>query len=225
MKHSNCLANYWILTVVIAALVVAQGCGTGEYEKRMQAKRWAGKSAGRGVPAGPKTEVPGMAATFSPPAGLEAMKTPTAPPGTNLPGLKAAYEGFVVDTQQGKRYYACYLIGADPGPDPMDSMLKSLEGAIQGGTQWAKSANGPDGKPAKIRTASARGMQKFRYVTAAGAEQFSETDGTFNVWDCEIQPGGAHLFIVWRVPSQLATKDYANPEGRGAAMALSVAPK
>ena len=38
-------------TAVFAALAVAQGCGTGEYEKRMEAKTWARKTGGGGAAA------------------------------------------------------------------------------------------------------------------------------------------------------------------------------
>lgn len=229
MKHSGFPANYWLLSALVAALAMAQGCGTGEYEKRMQAKTWTrGLPGGGGAPSGPRADVPGVAATISPPANMEAQATPTNPPGANVAGLKAAYEGFVVDAAQGKQYYYCYLISAEAGADAMEPVLKSLQAAIQGDVNWEKKDSeekGADGKPLKIRTAFAKGKQKFGYVTQGGEKQTSETDGVLQVWDREIQPGGAHLLIVWRVPAALATKQYVNPEERGRSMALSVAPK
>jgi len=216
MTHANGrLSNRWPVVMLIAAVAVCQGCGTGEYEKRLEANmgRWGG-----GAAAGPKTDVPGMPLAMQAPADMSlvpagANPARAKPPAINLPDLKATYEGVQPDSTQGKQHYYCYLAAGDPA---------AVTGGIPGAGQWEDvNIQSPAGKWRKMRAAA---EQEFFYIDAKGQEQNSKMPGTVEVWDCQLQ-GGSHLLVIWRVPTALAAKEYANLDERAKALAASVSPK
>jgi len=190
-----------------------------------------------------RVEVPGVPAIVSLPMDMRPVDIASRPkcakpPNTDVPGLKATYECYRGGGAQGRdafHFYYCYLISADPATDAMGPVLERLGACIEGKAKWDSKdveAQGPDGKPVKLRMASATGKQEFHFFipnSGAGVKiddtlPTSVMEGVLQVWDREIEPGGAHLFIVWRVPDQFAAKE-VNCYEFGKAMAASVTPK
>jgi hypothetical protein len=150
------------------------------------------------------------------------------PPCAEVSGLRATY------CKRTDPMSYCYLIIADPGPDVMGPMLERLGACIEGTAKWDFTevhVQGVDGKRAKLRMASARGKQAFQRPSEGFGHlkgdswPVSSTEGVLHVVDRDMQPGGPHLMVVWRVPQQYAGQGQLNCEERGIAMAASVMPK
>lgn len=223
-----------LAAMAVLALGAAAGCGTGEYERRMQQSIQSGFATGGGGGAGGGgggggVEVPGTSITLAVPSAYQLLAEGTDPsrltPPFDLPDRKATYEASIADATQGKQHYYLYVATADAAADPLAALVAQLgQKGLSAGSIEDSSVPipGGDGNWKKVR---ATGQQEFFYLDASGQGQPTAMDGIVEAWGGVHKPSNSYVLLVWRVPAVLAGADYANLDGVPKATAASVGAK
>lgn len=223
-----------LAAMAVLALGAAAGCGTGEYERRMQQSIQSGFATGGGGGAGGGgggggVEVPGTSITLAVPGAYQPLAEGTDPsrltPPFDLPDRKATYEASIADATQGKQHYYLYVATADAAADPLAALVAQLgQKGLSAGSIEDSSVPipGGDGNWKKVR---ATGQQEFFYLDASGQGQPTAMDGIVEAWGGVHKPSNSYVLLVWRVPAVLAGADYANLDGVPKATAASVGAK
>jgi hypothetical protein len=132
------------------------------------------------------------------------------PSGVDLEGLKATFEGNIVDAGGGKMPYYCYVYywpddgsapGGPNGPDQaLHDQLQSKFAASL--SSWEDvECETPDGDTKTWKKLRCTGNQEFYYVDASGQEDYQAMDGTMEFYSSgDVFPG--HTVIIgWRMPT------------------------
>ena len=211
-----------LLTAVVAATgLLCQGCGVGEYEKRMEeylATQGTGETADLRKPF-TLEEIEGKEVRVRMPTAFEEAYTPTSDvdearkkiPFVELPGHQRTYEGFVEASDKSKTPYYCYL-GA-----------RSLSGAVGGKkrllgrfanalTDFSKDAEidakdyfvTAEGSQSEWLKWRASGPMAFVKITKDGQEQAARADGVLEAYG-KVQDG-ILVMVAWRYPQSLADR-------------------
>jgi len=206
------------------------GCGTGEYENRLQQRLAtlgqdaAASEFGRAVAIPDSTLTISMPKDFLPVDGgadPKRVKIPFA----DLPEWKATYEGAIEDSNKGKQHYYCYLAIAQGDNDPGAALHGRVNTAIPNTPAPADvQASGPGGKNETWRKFRATGKQAFWYVEGGGNGRMAEMDGVLEVWSRKVPEANCYVLFAWRAPV-VNGKDIAGLDQKAPLMAGSVAVK
>jgi hypothetical protein len=219
-----------LVGVLLVLVGVFQGCGTGEYENRLQQRvatmgqETAFADFGTPVPLPDSTLTVSMPKEFQPaPANADPKRVKI--PFAELPEWKATYEGGIEDSAKGKQHYYCYLAVAAGDNDP-GAALHGRVNAAMAGTPAPADAQvpTPSGKQETWRRFRATGKQAFWYTEANGTGRLAEMDGILEVWSRKVPEGNCWVLIAWRVPT-VNGKDFVNLDQKGPLMAGSVTVK
>jgi len=200
--------------VVLSAMWVYPGCGTGEYNKRLD--EWVqsgGQVGGAGL-----TPVPGTNVRLRIPADMTlASEGAQSPALLDAAGLKAAFEGSIEVEGGGKLPYYCYVVvpGAK-SEDALQAIHKNAQGA-QGFT-ISQEMEDFEANSKKWKRFRATGAQSFQY-TGSDQQETREMDGVLEYWAWLDAPETG-LIVVWRMPDYL--KDYIGLDKMGPRLAGSV---
>jgi len=220
----NCNWYKTLLSWTIVGLSVAAGCGTGDYEKRLDkclhdlqaGSKFNGLYGPQLLAETPiSLRVPKM--FLDPPLVEGAMVNgkPIDPRRVKpfqgpLPGLKLTYEGFVESADGLKTPYHCYLLAMKKVPGPMGDPVASLPMLLN--TVPHDSLSGwsdiqgetPSGGAIPWKKIRMTGNQEFVNLNKAGEERFVQMPGLLDIYVHE--EAGFVVMIVWRMPNDLEAK-------------------
>jgi|GEM_PF-4725942 len=217
--------------VFCAAAFVFQGCGTGEYERRLEVglDQLQEKAAYNNLYA-PMT-LDGTSVSVRVPACFtvaynkdsEEDKRRVMPSDLDLPGLLATYEAFFEDGKGGEISYYVYLAvvsGEDAkalrfdekvrkpaNPNLMSEsgkLYQDISRALESGSvsKWKDyQAKGMDGGTVSWQQVETTGLQPFYTVAADGRQSYDKVEAAFDLYAKQI--GKGLVMIAWRVPRKI----------------------
>src|SRR3989304_1525076 len=213
---------------LIQLLGICWGCGTGEYERRLEGRIAEIKTESKFNFLSQPRDVPDTQVSIripqefkSPPLveGGEIEGKPIDPrrvkPNViNIPGLKLTFEGFIEDANKGKQPYYLYIgVTTDERranyPRIMVSELKSKSNTT---TELSDlQAPTPQGRSLDWRKCRATGNQEFFYVPLEGEPSFRRMPGIIDLLFYD--QGDILVIMAWRMPSGLEQSfDFPNWE-------------
>jgi len=201
---------------LVGLLGVLAGCGSGEYEKRLEAHvdQLKKGSSFRGMK--PPVSLPGVPVSVrlpeqfvDPPLveGSGVADRRRLVPGTKLLDLRMSVEGFVTDSDGGKISYYGYFGAADLSHPAAKSYERQIRSAIIGvcpdaTPNWTKvEGQTPAGAAIEWQRVAGTSQQEFYYVDASGNESYRQMPGRFEVWTRREE--GFLLIMAWRVPTSI----------------------
>lgn len=210
-------------TVVLATgwgllLVGGLGCGTGEYEKRLDqtvaklreetrkqtpAASWTrGEVAlgDTGIVVHLPTIVDQQPLQSTPEQEIDARRLTIASVAAIQP--IAVHEGSVLDTAGGRYFFQCFV--AHPEADPSAEIQRQLQALAPGvPVAWTpvecQADDGPKSTWQKIKVTDVN--QDVFYVSSSGAESFTPMPCTLAVYQRQIE--GQFVVIAWRLPTSI----------------------
>jgi len=220
-----------LAAALAVAVCLCQGCGTGEYERRLnqRVQTLGSESAFAGL--GQVVDLPGTPLQLSLPSALarvEAGAGRVNPPFMEIPDRKLTYEGFITDAQGGKQHYYCYVaistVAAVGEGSPINPIYNRTRAAFPDLNVTTEDVHikTPEGRAIVWQRFRFTGMQGFFYADQTGQQKSVDMDGILEVWARLEQEAGFHVIVVWRVPSGIAGKDYANLAERASLVAGSI---
>lgn len=211
---------------LLLALLVCSGCGTREYERRLessasklrtQAKfnELYGEQVLPGTPVAvrvPKIFTESPLVEGVPVGGKPVDPIRVKPTQVTLPGLKLTYETFIDDPEGRKMPFYCYVGTVDLADgkikDPAGAMRKQLEESNpkpESLTNWTDvQAHTPDGRSIPWKQLRCIGKQDFFCKNKAGQEQTVNESGVLEINLCE--EGNYLIVIAWRAPASIEQK-------------------
>lgn len=207
----RCFSWLPAICLLAAAVTSAQGCGSGEYNRRLEQRVSTLGQESAFAQLGNMTQIPGSPFFVSLPPGFEPLHEGLDPkrvriPFADFPERKVTYEAFVADAAQGKQHYYCYLatvpVGAVGGTDPVQGVINRARNVFGNiGPPETVNVATPTGQMVPWQKYRVSGKQVFRYTDAAGQERFPEMDGLLEIWSRKVDEAGAFVAIGWRVPT------------------------
>lgn len=212
-------------SAAVAALLFGTwvGCGTGEYERRLEAnvkQRRQESAAGQMSPA---AAVPGTPIKIQFPSATETvswgasplpaetdprrLKAPQIASGAILPDLRATYEGKVNYGQgdaAGKMSFYCYVAAGDASSygsrDPKTNLLVRATNLFPGTTLQIQDVECKSGSGLSTTWGRFRGTREgeFYHEDAAGNQDFRKLAAVLEFYCC--RQGNQWIVILWRVP-------------------------
>jgi len=233
-KH---LVNRCLVAGMILLLGNCLGCGTKDYEARLQRR---GRELAEGSVFNemhPARKLPNTSVSIRVPPKFKAMplpedtdtqqlKPPLPEDSVLVKGLKLTYEGAITDSEGGQMSFYCHLITIDSSyfgtRRPVDSLSRVVK------RDFSESADRPtnvqcqtpEGLEQTWHKVHATGVQKFRYVNSQGQSEFRDTEGVMDLY--VRKEGEVTIVILWRVPTYLTGKDFVGIDEWGPVMAGSV---
>lgn len=220
-----------LVGVLLVLVGLSQGCGTGEYEKRLQQRVATMGQESAFADFGVPVPLPDSTLTVSMPKEFQLAAAGGDPkrvkiPFAEFPEWKATYEGGIEDAAKGKQHYYCYLGVAAGDNDPGAALHTRVSAAMPANTTAPADVQvpTPSGKKETWRKFRSTGKQAFWYTEANGQGRLADMDGLLEVWSRKVPEGNCFVMIVWRVPT-VNGKDFVNLDQKGPLMAGSVAVK
>jgi len=234
------LPNGYLAVGVAVLMGACLGCGTREYERRLKDR---GKQLEQGsafAQMHAATTLPGTSIQVQVPQAFDAaplregseperFRPPLPEHSTFVTKLKLTYEGAIADAEGGRMSFYCHLIVTDvasfsnrPPPETLAQELRNTFSDSVGAPQSVECQT-PAGLNSAWYKVSGTDTQKFRYVKADGQTEYRETNGIMEFY--ARQEGDLIIVILWRVPTHLKGKDYANLDEWGPLTAGSVTVK
>jgi hypothetical protein len=213
------MAKRYIAMFALLLLGIFWGCGTGDYEQRLDKRIKDLKTGSKFNILSPSIDVPGTQVSIRLPQDL---KGPPMTEGANVDGkpvdprrlkpnvidvvdLKCTYEGFIQDNDKGKLHYYLYIaVSTDPTRKTYPNNLQSsLIAVINDATPLTDiSAQTPEGRAVDWKECRATGNQLFYYVMPNGEGKFIQLPGTIDIY-CHDE-NGALVTLIWRWPTSIA---------------------
>ena len=217
-------ARCWTALVILlpAGTLMAGGCGTSEYERRVS-KGTGDLKVGMiySAIAPTPSEIPGTAISLRLPAFVNAQckayteesADPSGqgkvnpdrvqPPYLKLPGLRVCYEMIGIEATGEPRNFYCYLAVA-PADQPAadgkpfeESVQAQLAARFSAQPQWEEvKCPIQSGQTVDWKRISIKGPQKFAKTLG---QEFEELPGTFDLYTKEVD--GQRVMIGWRFPT------------------------
>jgi hypothetical protein len=205
-------------------LSVICGCGTGEYERRLENRLSKLRGAAKFNDLYGAQELPGTPVSVRVPQifkdpplieGAQLNGKPVAmdrvrPKFVSLPGLKLTYELLVEDADGRKLPFYCYVGAIDTTngkiKDPAAALRKELStSAPKSLGEWEGfTAETPNGQAIPWRKLRCVGNQEFFSVDKGGQEQSVTVPGVLEVY---LHEEGKYLVVVaWRTPVSIESK-------------------
>jgi len=219
-----------LVVLLLAAVGMTAGCGTGEYERRLQQRLSTMGQETAFAEFGSPVQVPGSTLTVSIPKELQPVDAGGDPqrvkiPFAELPEWKATYEGSLEDAAKGKQHYYCYLAVAPGENDPLTALHGRVSGAMPNTTAPSDvQVATASGKTDAWRKFRSTGKQNFWYTEANGTGRLAEMEGVLEVWSRKVPEANSYILIAWRVPT-VEGKDFIGLDQKGPLMAGSVTAK
>jgi hypothetical protein len=211
-------------TAILALLMIMfSGCGTSDYEQRLQARITELKSESKFNILSPPIDVPGTSVSIRIPQKNEANiygfenqpltegaiiegnlvdARRVGPEVVSLPELKLTFEGFVVDASGGKQPFYLYVaVTSDPRrANYPRSMRVDLRNKYDDTTELSDlQAQTPDGRSTDWKTCRATGNQDFFYITPDGKGQYLQMPGLIELLFHE--DNDLLVILAWRLPT------------------------
>lgn len=192
-------------------LGVCPGCGTPEYERRLDATLKRLREGSEFVKyMDPPRQLSGTPVRVQLPAPFEGSLLPDEadarrlePPGIDVPDRKATYEWWITDSRGGKIPFYCYLAATDE--DPGRRMARQVRGAFpdSGIIRWERAdCETPDGRTIAWQRIEGSGEnQAFYYVDPQGQGEFRKLNSKVVFYTR--QEGGLFVVIGWRLPTTI----------------------
>ena len=219
IRHSRIFPAAAAMAVLLGNCV---GCGTGEYERRLEKSIQQGEQ-GSAFQDMREVTVPGTSVKLLLPPdspGVELGTTPlaaeTAQPRLKpkagedtLPALKATYEGFVAYGEGetgGKTAYYCYVSVGDMGiygaKDPARDLRNRVGRALDVSTgRWEEiQCESKGGLASDWKRLQFSSPQEFYNEDAKGTKDFRPEDGIVEIYCREVN--GQFVVICWRLPKR-----------------------
>ena len=203
-------------------LPVIQGCGTGEYERRLDEGLAAAKANSKfnglyGPQALPETSVsvriPKM---FKDPPLVEGAQVNGKPvdarrikPGLfPFPFLKFTYEAYVDDAAGAKLPCYCYVGAVSKAGGRVRNPGGEIEVSLKNKAEFEKLTNWtdfqgetPEGRGNTWKKIRMESQQDFRTLDKAGQEKYAQMPGLLEIYVQEEAEN--YVFIVWRMPKSI----------------------
>jgi hypothetical protein len=206
---------------LLLALAVVAGCGTREYEKRLENratklqkeseyKNLYGALELKGTPVSiriPQTFKDQPLVEGNPDKDGKPVDPRRIKPGLfEFPWLSLTYEGFVDNPAGGKLAYYCYLGAVDKVakniPDPTQAWNVEMSGKGGQVTAWADfQGKAQDGQMISWKKFRYVGDQEFYSLDQGGQGTFAKTPGVLEVYLRE--DAGQLIVIAWRFPASM----------------------
>jgi hypothetical protein len=219
-----------VVGAVLAVVGAFSGCGTGEYENRLQQRLSTMGQETAFAEFGSAVPIPDSTLAVSVPQGMEPVDAGSDPkrlkiPFADLPEWKVTYEGFVEDAAKGRQHYYCYVAVAPGDNDPGTALHGRLGGAMPNTTAPADvQAPSASGKSETWRKFRSTGKQSFWYTESSGTGRLAEMEGLLEVWSRKVPEANCYVLIAWRVPT-VDGKDFIGLDQKAQLMAGSVTVK
>ena len=235
-KISQHFSGKSLAAAVVVVVAACQGCGTGEYERRLnQRVPTLGAESGF-AKLDQVVDLPGTPLVLRLPGALQRLDESVnpsrlSPPFMEIPDRKLTYEGSITDAQGGKQHYYCYVainsvaaIGEGSPIKPIYQRARSAFPDMAASTEDVHIKT-PEGRAIVWQKFSFTAKQGFSYTDQAGQQRSVDMDGILEVWARLEQEAGFHVMVIWRVPAGIAGKDYANLAERASLVAGSISVK
>lgn len=224
---SPCLMRIPYLTtgVLWMLLLGCLGCGTREYESRLNTSITNLRRSSVFIDMHPSADLTGTPVTVKVPNlfnlppmvkgepvdGQEVDQRRLEPPVVTVTGLMLTYEGLLADSAGGKQSYYLYLGVVDTsllmGKDLPTLMFRQAQTAFSGTTPLETvTCDTPDGRSTDWKKLRVSGKQPFYYVAGDGKTDFREMDGVMEFFIR--QEGNFIVTIGWRAPASPEGVDY-----------------
>jgi hypothetical protein len=204
------------IVALLPLVLFCAGCGTAEYEKRMASSTSGAASSSKFTSdlAAAETTVPGTTVTLRLPKPMQPADLGDPLHGKftlfDVPGMKAAYEGFVEDTDHNKIHYYLYVAVIDQpanGYMPGRAWLTELQGkAAKSDDNSAEvnksySASTPEGSSTIYEEFHIKCVQNFFYPKPNNPNNAQNIDG--NLVCLSRTENGKVVTLIFRYPSYL----------------------
>jgi hypothetical protein len=204
--------------VFLPICLLLAGCGTDEYQSRLD-KSASGSNSGSKFSSelGAETTIPGTSVSLRIPNKMQSVQDLNDPVRGKctlfeIQGLKAAYEGSVVDQAGNKLHYFLYVGVSDLGANgtiPTRGWLSELQGNFPKSSDGSPEVNKsytvstPEGSSKQWEEIHFKCRQKFFYPTANNPQNNQEMPGTL-VGLCHSE-NNIVVSLVFRYPDNLET--------------------
>jgi hypothetical protein len=203
---------------VLLLLGICWGCGSGDFEQRLDNRINALKTGSKFNILSPAIDVPGTQLSIRLP---QDFKNPPLTADANVDGkpvdpkrlkpnvtdvveLKATYEGFIEDKNHGKQHYYLYIsVSTDKTREFYPKNLQSdLVQKINDATPLNDiTAQTPEGRTVDWKECRATTNQLFYYVLPSGEGKFVTLPGTVDAYFHD--ENGALVTLIWRWPTSI----------------------
>jgi hypothetical protein len=214
----------WIVLAVVASAL--PGCGTGEYNSRLERKVKDLKSRSPfATLAEAPVDIAGSPFALRPPKDMQAVPAGADPKQLKIPFApdltsKLTYEGSLADANGNQRLYYCYVfilpIPATP-QDPTVAMVETLRQKLEPGKELAGvpttpvDCAAPDGASTSWFKVRFTGSQEFLVKDKTGKLLPAvKEDGVIEVWSHRDNKAGGIVALAWRVPKAIEGPDRVN---------------
>jgi hypothetical protein len=223
LKIRSLLVPYSILL-----LCLCWGCGTGDYEARLDKNLGDLKKGSKFNELNPAQELPDSKVSIRIP---NIFQGPPLPETTEdrrknpmlLPGLKLTYEAAIEDKEHGFLPYYCY-VGISGLPASQVELNLPSQYTIQNFAviQWAPfSAKTAEGRETQWKKLRVTGDMEFNYKTPNGQERYQKMPGILEIYLYQ-EPGAPVVIIAWRMPANIEGPLQVNLDKWAALIAGSV---
>lgn len=201
-------------------LGILYGCGTSDYERRLDARVTEYKNESKFNILSSPADVPGTPVSIripqdfkNPPltAGAEVDGKPVEarriePEVISLPELKLTYEGFIEDANHGKLPYYLYVaVTSDPRRANFPRTMRlELSNKFPDATELSEIRTPtPEGRDINWKKCRATGNQEFYYISPEGKAQFLQMNGLIELLFLEDKENDVLVILAWRMPASI----------------------
>jgi hypothetical protein len=201
-------------TTLLLVLGITWGCGTSEYERRLDDRINSLKTGSKFNVLKPAKTLPGTRVSIRVP---DAFKEPLQegakkvderrikPNVIDFPSLVATYEGYIEDANKGKYPYYLYVgVSTDAR---RDNFPRNLQGELAGKFSDTSTLNEhykadtPEGRTVEWKQCRGTGNQEFYYVNANGDGKFQPMNGVMEL--LFLEENDALVILGWRLPTSI----------------------
>ncbi|MCC6127387.1 MAG: hypothetical protein IT426_20700 [Pirellulales bacterium] len=201
---------------ILSLCVTLSGCGTAEYEERLERGVTSMSSGSKfNSDLNPETTVAGTQVSLRIPKAMQSvdLNDPAGRgkcPLLELPSLKAAYEGFVEDSDKNKMHYYLYVSVGEAANNfiPTLDWLNKLKGTFpNAGDDSSAAVNKdyaaatPQGDSVRWEEIHVKGPQRFYYTKPDGSQINQDIPGT--IVCLNRMENGVLVSLIFRYPSAL----------------------
>ena len=227
----------WGLVILIAAC--CQGCGSGEYERRLndqvgslgQQSPFSQLTPAQEMPGGYSVRLPDQMQRLPDQTDRRRLMPPAA---KEMPGRVVTLEATVQAGEKSKQFYYCYVLAIDVPPQLRKSrtahlhyVKKYIQDRLGAQTvDWTKTTCTTAGqRTAEWQKIRHTRPQEFYYIDKDGKESYVNVNAVEEFWTPAEIDSDKILVIYWRVPETLEKKPYASLPERAPLVAGAVAVK
>jgi hypothetical protein len=205
---------------MISTLSLLFGCGTGEYERRLEEGSADVQKNSKFAPLGSPTTIPGTQMSLQFPKVMQTFDITGDPqrakcPVLDVPGLKATYEGTLKDDKDNDVHFYLYVGASEMKYSPVGNWLSELqqkfpkaEASNSTGANSNYSCESPEGLSVPWEEIHFKCDQKFYYPTKENPQNYMTTSG--NLVCLGHIDNGICTMLFFRYPSNLESRHEAD---------------